>query len=68
MMVQPIASPALAARRTTSRFKTGRLPGSPMQTGQHWVFGGAPNWVGQLQKIFDLVRSSAWTSSPITIS
>src|SRR5437588_4359163 len=53
---------------TAARFGTGRLPGSPRQTGQHWVFGGAPNAVLQPQNILLAVKSSACTSMPITAS
>jgi hypothetical protein len=38
----------------------------PRQTGQVWLLGAPPNVVEQLQKIFDFVKSWAWTSSPIT--
>src|SRR5437588_2002253 len=53
---------------TAARFGTGRLPGRPRQTGQHGVFGGAPNSVLQPQNILLAVSSSAWTSMPITAS
>src|SRR4051794_16189418 len=62
---------ATAVRRTCStaaRFGTGRLPGSPRQTGQHCVFGGAPNSVLHPQNILLTVSSSACTSMPITAS
>ena len=49
---------------------TGSVPGWAVQTAQTWRFGLA--WVlsttAQLQNIFDLVSSSAWTSRPITDS
>ncbi|ERI49650.1 hypothetical protein N878_27830 [Pseudomonas sp. EGD-AK9] len=32
------------------------------------VFASAPNGVGELEKIFDFVFNSTWTSSPITVS
>jgi hypothetical protein len=35
-----------------SRFKTGRAPGKPRQTGHTFVFGGAPKLVGHPQNIF----------------
>ena len=38
----------------------------PRQTGQTWVFGGAPNSVLQPQKIFVFVNSCAWISRPMT--
>src|SRR4051812_48658162 len=64
--VQPKALPALMAISTAARLSEGRAPGSPRQTGQTWVLGGAPKCVGQGQKIFVRVRSSAWTSRPMT--
>ncbi len=45
---------------------TGSEPGSPRQTGQTWLFGGAPNAVGQPQNIFDIVPSSTCVSRPIS--
>ena len=47
-------------------FATGSAPGRPRHTGQVWVFGSAPNAVGQPQNIFDAVPSSTCVSSPIT--
>jgi hypothetical protein len=47
-------------------FAVGSAPGRPRQTGQTWVFGGAPKSVAQPQNIFDAVPSSTWVSSPIT--
>ena len=67
-MWQPVASPAFIANSTTWLLSTGRVPGIPMQTGQHWVLGGAPKVVGQSQKILAVVLSSTCTSSPMTIS
>src|SRR5262245_15859420 len=49
-----------------ARLATGSEPGSPRQVGHTWLFGGAPNVVGQPQNIFELVPSSTCTSSPIT--
>src|SRR5437763_1013174 len=54
------------AMSTTARFRAGSAPGRPRQTGQTCVLGGAPKTVGQPQKIFERVRSCAWTSSPMT--
>src|SRR2546422_188110 len=68
LMVHPSAMAALTAIITASRFKTGRAPGNPKQTGQVLVFGGAPNCVEQEQKILDWVSSCACTSRPITVS
>jgi hypothetical protein len=45
---------------------TGSAPGSPRQTGQTWVFGSAPNAVGQPQNILVAVLSSTCTSRPST--
>src|SRR6185312_14354400 len=56
------------ASSTAWRLRTGRAPGRPRQTGQTLVFGAAPNSTGQPQKIFVLVPSCTWTSSPITVS
>ena len=51
---------------------TGSVPGRPRQIGQTRVFGSsaAPSGgaVGQLQNIFESVRSCAWTSIPMTVS
>ena len=58
-MVQPSASPALTANSTARRLRTGNAPGSPKQTGQTFVFGGAPNRVLQPQKILLAVSSCA---------
>ena len=44
---------------TTLRFRTGRDPGCPVQTGQVWVLGSAPKAVEQEQKILLRVRSWA---------
>src|SRR5690242_3191916 len=62
---------ASAVRSTCSTaflFGTGRLPGKPRQTGQHWVFGEAPNAVLQPQNILLAVNNSACTSIPMTVS
>jgi hypothetical protein len=47
---------------------TGSAPGSPRHTGQMFVFGSAPKFVGQLQNIFERVFSSMWVSIPMTAS
>jgi hypothetical protein len=67
-MRQLSARPAVTAYSSTLSFKTGRLPGWPVQTGQQCVFGSPPNWVVHVQKIFVFVDSSTWVSSPMTIS
>ena len=62
------ARPARMAKRTTSRLRTGSVPGKPMQTGQQCVFGSPPNCVVQPQKILVFVCSSMWVSKPETNS
>src|ERR1700758_51831 len=57
---------ARVANSTALRFRTGRAPGMPRQTGQTFVLGGAPKRVEQEQKIFDAVRSCTCTSRPMT--
>src|ERR1700743_58684 len=57
---------AFMANSTASLHKTGRAPGSPRQTGQTLVLGGAPKPVGQPQKILVRVPSCTCTSRPIT--
>src|SRR5215471_16526481 len=47
---------------------TGSAPGSPMQTGQQRLFGSPPNAFRHPQNILLAVKSSAWTSIPITAS
>jgi hypothetical protein len=64
--VAPTARASRRASETTSRFRTGSVPGNPRQTGHVAELGGAPTATGQAQKIFDFVRSCAWTSSPMT--
>src|SRR5438094_2350395 len=70
MLLVLISQLSASAVRTTcstaARLATGRLPGSPRQTGQHCVFGGAPNSVLQPQNILLAVSSSACTSMPTT--
>src|ERR1051325_7210039 len=67
-MRQLSAMPALTANSTARRLSTGSAPGIPRQTGQTLVLGGAPNPVGQPQKILVAVASCACTSRPITDS
>jgi hypothetical protein len=57
LMWQFSAIAARVANSTTFRFSTGKAPGIPRQTGQTWVFGGAPKRVEQEQNIFVTVRS-----------
>src|ERR1700733_15369749 len=63
---QCMARPAWIAISTARRFNTGHAPGSPRQTGQTLVLGGAPKPVGQPQKILVRVLSWTCTSNPIT--
>src|SRR5580658_11346066 len=65
-MGQPSAIAASTAKSTALRFSTGKAPGRPRQTGQTFVFGGAPKRVEHEQKILDTVRSWTCTSNPIT--
>jgi len=51
----PIIKPKCTARA----FATGKLPGSPRQTGQVCMFGRSPNDSSQPQNIF--VRVFNWT-------
>ena len=64
-MARPVARTSSTARL----LMTGSAPGRPRQTGQTWVFGGAPSYaVEQPQNIFEAVRSWQWTSMPMTAS
>src|SRR5690606_33013910 len=54
------------ADSTAFSLTTGSEPGRPRQTGHTWVFGSAPNSVGQPQNILVAVESSTWTSMPST--
>src|SRR5256885_327315 len=65
-ILQPNAFPARIAIVTAPRLSAGSAPGRPRQTGQTWVFAGAPKAVEQPQKILLLVRSCACTSRPMT--
>ncbi len=60
------ASPMRMVASIAALFATGRLPGSPRQTGQTCVLGSAPNPVGQPQNILVRVPSSTWVSKPMT--
>src|SRR5436309_15634219 len=66
LILQFKAIAASTANSTAFLLSTGSAPGSPRQTGQTLVFGGAPNWVEQEQKILLAVSSWTWTSNPIT--
>src|SRR4026208_1276270 len=64
-----MAAPVARTCSTARRLIVGSAPGSPRQTGQTWVFGGAPSYVvEQPQNIFEAVRSWQWTSMPMTAS
>ena len=67
-ILQFTARAIFIANSTEVLFNTGKTPGMPRHTGQVWVLGSAPNFAEQGQKSLDLVRSWAWTSSPITVS
>src|SRR5690606_37846303 len=64
----PMARPNLIAHSTAPRFSTGSTPGRAMSTALAWVLGAAPKAVLLPEKIFDLVASWVWTSSPMTTS
>src|SRR4051794_14562729 len=66
LMRQFSAMAASTANSTAARFSTGSAPGNPRHTGHTFVFGGAPNFVEQPQKILLAVSSWTCTSSPIT--
>ena len=54
---------------TAALFKTGRVPGSPLQIGQIFVFGSSPHESAlHAQKILLFVFSCMCVSNPITIS
>ena len=61
--------PAAIESSMARRFGYGRAPGSPRQTSQVRVFGGAPNhFAEQPQNIFERVSSSTWHSMPMIVS
>ena len=49
--------PIISPKCTALALATGRLPGSPRQTGQVRVLGGSPNDSSQPQNIFVVVAS-----------
>src|SRR2546425_5115751 len=49
-----------------SSLATGSTPGRPRQTGQTFVFGGAPNSLAQPHHILDFVLSWTCVSNPMT--
>src|SRR5947208_15985066 len=67
-MLQLRSKPVSAVNRKASSLATGRTPGKPRQTGQTFVFGGAPNSLAQPHHILDLVLSWTCVSSPMTAS
>ena len=66
LISQPRANPAFTAYSTAVWLIMGSVPGIPEHTGQQRVFLSPPNSAEQVQKTFDLVRSSACISRPIT--
>jgi hypothetical protein len=58
-MVQFVAMPIFIMNSTWFLFNTGSTPGIPRQTGHTLEFGALPNFVEQLQKAFDFVKSCA---------
>ena len=65
-MEQFSASPMRMVASIAALLATGSEPGRPRQTGHTWVFGSAPNVVGQPQNIFVRVPSSTCVSRPMT--
>jgi hypothetical protein len=64
-----MAAASSAPFSTTRSFKTGRTPGSPVQTGQMLEFGGSSHESAlQEQNIFVVVLSWIWVSRPIMVS
>ena len=49
--LQEVASAVWMANSTALRFRTGNTPGIPVQTGQVFSLGAAPNFARQGQKI-----------------
>src|ERR1700729_3499682 len=58
--------PIIRPKCTARALATGRLPGSPRQTGQVRVLGGSPKESSQPQNIFVAVASCTWISRPMT--
>src|SRR5262245_31665438 len=67
-MVLWSSKPVKTVRRSASSLATGSTPGSPRQTGQTLVLGGAPNSLAQPHHILDLVFSCTCVSNPMTAS
>src|SRR6218665_2851548 len=67
-MVQSTAMPIITAYSTAFLLTTGSTPGMPEQISHTLVLGSLPNSVEQAQNSFELVRSWACTSSPMTTS
>ena len=57
-IIFPVELTTATAYSNAFLFKTGRVPGIPVQTGQVWVLGAPPNAVEQPQNIFVFVASS----------
>ena len=60
--------PAAIARSMTFLFTMGSIPGMPPHAGQTDMFCSTSRLAEHEQNIFELVASSACTSSPMTIS
>src|SRR4051812_45360366 len=59
--------PVVMTCSTARRLMTGNAPGSPRQTGQTYVLGGAPSKSAEhAQNILLAVRGRQWTSIPMT--
>ena len=57
-ILQCSACPNKTVYSTAVWFNCGKLPGIPLQTGQHKELAGAPNWFLQLQNIFDCLEGN----------
>src|SRR3954468_8980133 len=67
-MVQFNRYPVSAVNFSASSFATGNTPGIPRQTGQTFVFGGAPNSLAHPHHIFECVFNCTCVSKPMTAS
>src|ERR1700747_504989 len=61
------AMAASVANSTALRFRTGKAPGRPRQTGHTLVLGGSPKRVEQEQKILEAVSNWTCTSRRRTV-
>ena len=62
------ARAALIPASTTPLLRTGRTPGKDQSITLVLAFWSFPKWAEVGEKIFELVLSSTWTSSPMTVS